>query len=211
MNRKVWLAVVSVAFVLGVPALSPAAQCPSDQSGLTLPEGFCATIFADDLGHTRHMVVSPDGVLYANTWSGRYFGNGPVHEGGFLIALKDTKGAGKANVIERFGATAASGGHGGTGIALYKGYVYAEEGDSILRYRLKRGSIVPKGAPEVVISGLPLTGDHPMHPFVIGYELLSGEESSVEVSGYPTVQGTGNARRHLALRCQQARSEVLYG
>jgi glucose/arabinose dehydrogenase/mono/diheme cytochrome c family protein len=167
MNRKVWLAVVSVAFVLGVPALSPAAQCPSDQSGLTLPEGFCATIFADDLGHTRHIVVSPDGVLYANTWSGRYFGNGPVHEGGFLIALKDTKGAGKANVIERFGATAASGGHGGTGIALYKGYVYAEEGDSILRYRLKRGSIVPKGAPEVVISGLPLTGDHPMHPFVI--------------------------------------------
>jgi glucose/arabinose dehydrogenase len=27
--------------------------------------------------------------------------------------------------------------------------------------------MVPKGPPDVVLSGLPLTGDHPMHPFVI--------------------------------------------
>lgn len=49
--------------------------CPSDDSGLTLPSGFCATVFADGIGHARHMVVAPDGVLYVNTWSGRYYGN----------------------------------------------------------------------------------------------------------------------------------------
>ena len=84
-----------------------------------LPPGFCATIFADDLGHTRHMVVAPDGVLYVNTWSGRYFPNAPPPPGGFLIALKDTKGEGRADVVQRFGVTVEAGGTGGSGIALY--------------------------------------------------------------------------------------------
>jgi hypothetical protein len=35
--------------------------------------GFCATIFADNLGHVRYLVVAPDGTLYANTWSGATF------------------------------------------------------------------------------------------------------------------------------------------
>jgi hypothetical protein len=47
--------------------------CPNDDSGLTLPPGFCATVFADNIGigHACHMVVAPSGVLYVNTWSGR--------------------------------------------------------------------------------------------------------------------------------------------
>src|SRR5580704_13427207 len=128
MNPKVLIG-ASLFLVLGLPGRSSSVQaapsmssCPSDETGLTLPAGFCATIFADDLGHTRHMVVAPNGVLYANTWSGRYFGNGPIHEGGFLIALQDTTGSGKADVIKRFGATAPAG-HGGTGIAFYDGWV----------------------------------------------------------------------------------------
>src|SRR5215831_4094668 len=80
--------------------------CPNDDSGLKLPPGFCATVFADDIGHARHMVVSPSGVVYVNTWSGVYYGNKRPHEGGFLVALRDTTGAGKADVIERFGETA---------------------------------------------------------------------------------------------------------
>jgi glucose/arabinose dehydrogenase/mono/diheme cytochrome c family protein len=142
--------------------------CPNDDSGLKLPPGFCATIFADGIGHSRHLVVAPNGVVYANTWSGSYFPpNEPVHEGGFLVALQDKSGSGKADVIERFGETVQSGGHGGTGIALYNGALYAENNDKILRYALPAGAIVPKGAPTTVVSGLPLGGDHPMHPFYI--------------------------------------------
>ena len=36
-----------------------------------------------------------------------------------------------------------------------------------MRYALPAGAIVPTGAAEVIVSGLPLTGDHPMHPFAI--------------------------------------------
>jgi hypothetical protein len=49
--------------------------CPNDDSGLKLPPGFCATVFADGIGHARHMVVTTNGVMYVNTWSGRYYGN----------------------------------------------------------------------------------------------------------------------------------------
>lgn len=141
--------------------------CASNDSGLTLPVGFCATIFADGIGHARHVAVAPNGVVYVNTWSGRYYHNDTPHAGGFLVALRDTVGAGKADVMERFGETAASGGAGGTGIGLYQDEIYAEINDKIVRYTLPAGSMVPQGSPATVVSGLPLGGDHPMHPFAI--------------------------------------------
>src|SRR5207302_3930320 len=153
------------------PAAETKSQtCPNDDSGLQLPSGFCATVFADDIGHARHMVVAPSGVLYVNTWSGSYYGNDTPHAGGFLVALQDKSGAGKADVIERFGETVQSGGAGGTGIGMYKGSIYAEINDRIVRYSLPAGSIVPSGSADTIVSGLPLGGDHPMHPFIIDAE-----------------------------------------
>ena len=148
-------------------AVAKAQACPNDDSGLKLPAGFCATVFADGIGHARHMVVGPDGVVYVNTWSGEYYGKDAPHEGGFLVALQDKAGAGKADVEQRFGETVQSGGAGGTGIGLYNGFIYAEINDRIVRYALSAGSIVPAGAPTTIVSGLPLDGDHPMHPFII--------------------------------------------
>jgi glucose/arabinose dehydrogenase len=160
--------VLATAVGAGIPIAAAApASCKGDNGGLSLSPGFCATVFADNLGHVRHMVVAPDGTLYANSWSGRYFRNVPPPPGGFLIALKDTTGSGKADVIKRFGASIETGGTGGSGIALYNGGLYAEENSRILRYPLPSGAMVPTGEPTVVVSGLTLTGDHPMHPFVI--------------------------------------------
>jgi glucose/arabinose dehydrogenase/mono/diheme cytochrome c family protein len=144
--------------------------CPNDDSELKLPAGFCATVFADGIGHARHMAVAPNGVLYVNTWSGPYYGNATPHAGGFLVALQDKSGAGKADVIERFGETVQSGGAGGTGIGIYKGSIYAEINDRIVRYSLAAESIVPSGPTITVVSELPLGGDHPMHPFIIDAE-----------------------------------------
>ena len=143
------------------------AACPRDDAGLKLPAGFCATIFADGIGHARQLVVAANGVVYVNTWSGRYYGNDTPHAGGFLVALRDTTGSGKADVQERFGETVHSGGAGGTGIGLYGGALYAEINDKIVRYALPNGSIVPSGPAVPVVTGLPLGGDHPMHPFAI--------------------------------------------
>src|SRR5271167_4275827 len=140
---------------------SASAACPENDTGLKLPVGFCATIFADGIGHARHLVVAANGVVYVNTWSGRYYGNDTPHAGGFLVALQDTNGAGKADVIQRFGETVQSGGAGGTGIGLYKGSLFAEINDKIVRYTLSAGSIVPQGPAVPIVTGLPLTGDHP--------------------------------------------------
>ncbi len=148
-------------------AAAKAANCSGEATGIVLPRGFCATVFADNIGHARQLVVAPNGVVYVNTWSGIYYKNDTPPPGGFLVALKDTKGDGHADVIERFGETVASGGHGGTGIDLYKGAIFAEINDRIVRYPLESGEVAPKAKPETIVSGLPTTGDHPMHPFAI--------------------------------------------
>ena len=148
-------------------APSGAPGCAGDNGGLTLSPGFCATVFADNLGHVRHLIVAPNGVVYANLWSGSYYPGSPKPQDGFLVALQDTKGDHHADVVTHFGETAAQGDKGGTGVALYRGMIYAEANDRIVRYRLAPGEVIPKGPPEVVVSGLPTTGDHNMHPFVI--------------------------------------------
>ena len=179
--RAVFVIFASVAVVLFLSRIQPAwpsvrfasstgaddDQGCSNDAGLMLPGGFCGTVFADGIGHARDMVVAPNGLVYVNTWSSHYYGNKPPHDGGFLVALQDTTNLGKANVVERFGETPQSGGTGGNGIALYKNAIYAEINDRIVRYSLTSGFIVPNDPGVTVVSGLPLTGDHPMHPFVI--------------------------------------------
>ena len=159
-NRTLSFCAITFCLIGGIAR----AACPANDSAL--PAGFCASIFADGIGHARHIAVGPNGVLYVNTWSGRYYGNDTPHSGGFLVGLRGNSGL-KADAVERFGGTVQTGSAGGTGIALYKGWIYAEVNDRIVRYALPAGAITPKGDPETIVSGLPLNGDHPMHPFVI--------------------------------------------
>jgi glucose/arabinose dehydrogenase len=147
------------------------AACESDNGGITLPSGFCATVFADSIGHARQIVVNTNGDVYINTWSGDYY-QAPAPQGGFLVALRDTNRDGKADIIRRFGPDARQRNGGGTGIGLYKGGLYAEEGDTlakrIVRYAISADSLAPSSTgSEIIVVGLPFNGDHPMHPFVI--------------------------------------------
>jgi glucose/arabinose dehydrogenase len=128
-------------------------------------------VFADTLGHVRHIVVNSNGDVYVNTWSGSYY-SGPTHAGGFLVALRDTNNDGKADIVRRFGPDAAHRNEGGTGIGIFSGGLYAEEGDTlskrIVRYAISADSLAPSSpSSEIVVNGLPANGDHPMHPFVI--------------------------------------------
>src|SRR5207237_5421174 len=38
--------------------------CDPGNAGLTLPEGFCAVVVADQVGTARHLVVAPNGDLF---------------------------------------------------------------------------------------------------------------------------------------------------
>src|SRR5256886_5529084 len=95
--------------------------CADDNGGITLPAGVCATGFADNVGHARHLVVAPNGVVYVNTWSRRYYGNDTPPAGGFLVALHDTRGDGRADVQVRFGESVQTGSGGGTGTSAPPG------------------------------------------------------------------------------------------
>ncbi len=117
-RRLLFSAVTLAVTATGASAEAP---CPAGNAGLTLPKGFCATVFADDLGAPRHIVVAPDGTVYAN--------NRRRSGGAALLALKDTKGDGHADIVRTFGPP----GGGGTGIGIYKDWLYVEIGDEIVR------------------------------------------------------------------------------
>ena len=127
-------------------AASAARGCANDDTGLTLSPGFCASVFADHLGHVRHIVVAPNGVVYANVWSGRYYAGAPVPPrfpaGPAGHDRKPPRGQDHPLRRDR-----AQGDHGGTGIGYYKTMIYAEANDRIVRYRLAPGEVVPPGRP----------------------------------------------------------------
>ncbi|HEX2076595.1 MAG TPA: PQQ-dependent sugar dehydrogenase [Longimicrobium sp.] len=124
----------------------PRPRCGEGNGGITLPPGFCAVVVADSLGAVRHLAVSGRGDVYA-ALSGRR--GGPTG----VIALRDTDGDGRADVRERFDTAAA------TGIELHGGWLYFAPNDRVVRWRMAPGQLVPQGAPETIVTGLP-TGGH---------------------------------------------------
>jgi glucose/arabinose dehydrogenase len=149
-----------------VPAATAPKACPGD-AGITLPAGFCASIFADNLGHARHLAVAPNGDVYVNTWSSMYtmMKNAP---GGYIVALRDADHDGRAEMVERFGTVHQDGKPGGgTGIAVRDGALYVEVDNKIVSYAIGAEGLVPKSQPQTIVTGLPQGGDHPMHSFAI--------------------------------------------
>ncbi|HUB77630.1 MAG TPA: hypothetical protein VMB03_02485 [Bryobacteraceae bacterium] len=116
--------------------------CDPDNGGLTLPPGFCALVVANDLGEARHAVVAPNGDLYVALMNGG------------AVALHDSKGNGRFDVIEKFGEGST------TGIALHDGYLWLAHRNSIERYKMTAGQLKPAGPPEVVASGLQGQPEH---------------------------------------------------
>jgi glucose/arabinose dehydrogenase len=131
-------------------AMLPA--CDPDNGAIRLPDGFCATVVADKLGAARHMTVAANGDIFVA------IRNQPNAPGG-IVALRDTNGDGKADVRERFGED------GGTSIMLRGDYLWFGRDQAIVRYRLKRGSLVPEGPAEIVAGGLPEQRAHPAKGF----------------------------------------------
>jgi glucose/arabinose dehydrogenase len=137
----VFLCVGSLLAVAGVRGAS-APACDADNGGLTLPQGFCAAVVATDVGRARHLVVAPNGDVFASTQTGR------GGSGGGIVALRDTDNDGKLDKRETFGAGSA------TGVALRNGYIYYATTNSIVRYKLAPGELKPAGSPEVIADEL---------------------------------------------------------
>jgi len=144
---------------------SATAHCAADNAGLTLPAGFCAGIFADSLGRIRHVAVAANGDVYIAIEGTRPPPRdqpAPPPPRGSFVALRDSNRDGRADVTQYVGT------RGNTGIALYNGYLYVDEGERIVRYRRAEGQLVPVSPPEVVVGGMPLNPGHRARNFAIG-------------------------------------------
>lgn len=136
--------------------LPPGMRPPGCTSGLQLPEGFCATVFADSVPGARHIVVAPNGDVFVNV-------QGMTRPG--ILAMRDTNRDGRAEIRQRFGDV------GGTGIALDGGYLYATAGNAIVRYRMAAGSLTPNGSADTIVSGFPTSGHRALN-FVVQNQKL---------------------------------------
>jgi glucose/arabinose dehydrogenase len=130
----------------------------ADDAGLTLPPGFRALIYADNLvvgqkvgnshENLRGLAVAPNGDVFAK---GHY---------GQIFALRDTNGDGRADVIEKFGS-----GDGGTHIMFHNGYLYHSSRTAVYRYKYIPGELVPSSPLEVIVHDLPAERDHDQKAF----------------------------------------------
>jgi glucose/arabinose dehydrogenase len=131
-------------------ALAPpqrgAPACAPDNGGLTLPQGFCATRIADDVGAVRHLAVSPAGDLYAAV-SGRLLSDG-------VVAFRDRDGDGLPDDRATFGPS------GGNDVVVHAGHLYLALKDRVIRWPLTPGKLEPEGRPETIVSDLPDDGNH---------------------------------------------------
>jgi len=137
------------------------ATCPAPDTTLTLPSGFCASIFADHVGDPRHLVVAPNGDVFTTLEFRHLRTDAGSDTATALVALRDVDHDGVSDSLVRVQ------GHGGTGVALYDGYLYIDEAQQLVRYRLAPGSLQPTGAAEVVVEGIPIFGDHNARNFLI--------------------------------------------
>jgi len=143
------------------------ARCTGDNAGLTLPAGICATIFADSVGRARHVVVASNGDVYVTLEATQpspekqMAGETQRRQPASVVALRDTTGDGRADITARIGTL------GNTGVGLYNGYLYVDEGARIVRYKRGDTELAPSGAREVIVQNIPLSPGHRARNFAI--------------------------------------------
>ena len=130
-------------------------RCDADNAGITLPPGFCALVVADLLDNgqpapARHMAVTPNSDVFVaiNAPNNRQPSFG-------IVGLRDRDGDGHADEQSRF-----SPGLGGSGLAWDDGRLFFGANDRIMRFHLPTGRLTPNDSGDVVVGGLPDTGDH---------------------------------------------------
>lgn len=178
-----WL--LGLALVLS-GSTAPASTLPPpdpDNGAILLPPGFRALVFADNLvagqrindqpNRLRFIAVAPNGDVYAKT-----------RRGG-LLALRDTDGDGRADVVKTFGEG------GGTGLMLRDGWLYHSTDKDVYRYKYTPGELVPSGVPERIVADLPNQRTHDAKAFFFDDQNRLYVETGVPSNAY----GGKNDRR----------------
>jgi hypothetical protein len=95
-------------------------------AGLITPQGFTAVKLIEGIGKVRHIAIIQIGYIYARVAV-------PVNGQGTLLLQQND---GKATVKLGFGN------YGGTGVRLYKDYLYTASNSEIFRYKIDKNEQV---------------------------------------------------------------------
>lgn len=125
----------------------------ADNAGLILPKGFGALKVADIGAKARHIVVTPQGIIYVK-----------------LARVKEEKGIYilKENSEGRAQITGGFGNYPGTGIYLKDGYLYASSNKEVFRYKLNaQNEVIDPSKPETIVKGLKMGRQHETKSLVL--------------------------------------------
>ncbi|RRQ49319.1 sorbosone dehydrogenase [Maribacter algicola] len=111
--------------------------------GLILPDSFSAISVVDSIGPSRHLAVNDNGDIYVKLREKEgTLGN---------IALRDTTGDGRADIIKKFGGF-PNDGEFATEMRIHNGHLYFSTEQIIYRQKLTPGKLIPETNPEVILT-----------------------------------------------------------
>lgn len=117
-------------------------------SKLILPKGFSSVIVAENIGRSRHLVVTTNGNMYVRLSRLNRQKNG-------TLLFRDVNGDGRIDDSTSFGNFT------GTGIAIKNGYLYSASDNDVYRYKLnEKLEVIDPVAPEKIITGLLAGSQH---------------------------------------------------
>ena len=128
----------------------------SDNGKLVVPDGFEVVVVVDSVGRGRHIAVNENGDIYMKL-------RDVTSEGG-SVALRDTTGDGKADIIKYFGTYKDPGSYG-TAMRIYNGYIYFSTTGVVYRNKLVPGQLLPDTTTEAVV-----TDDYRSRPYGIEHK-----------------------------------------
>jgi glucose/arabinose dehydrogenase len=136
----------------------------ADTDGLVLPKGFEVTVVHEGIGLARHIAIRDNGDLYVSTHQFSFMPFDATKRVG-IVALRDTNGDHKADVVQTFDPE-----FDGTGVKIYQGMLYVSDDVGVYRFHFDGDELVPKQPRETVIGGFPLERTHADKTFAFDNE-----------------------------------------
>lgn len=127
---------------------------PAPATDLKLPEGFKASIITETGAQPRHIVVTPNGLIYLKLAR-------PNKDGKAVLVYKQNAD-GTTTAVSGFGN------YGGTGIYLKNGYLYTSSNTEVFRYKLNaKNEVIDAAKPERLVYGLKMKNQHETKSLVL--------------------------------------------
>jgi glucose/arabinose dehydrogenase/mono/diheme cytochrome c family protein len=137
-TKYIWLALIVLSTACSKSKIQDLVP-DKNNGGITLPEKFGAVVVVDSIGRGRHMVINSNGDIYLHLAKLALGGKG-------IIALRDSTGDGRADIIKGYSGIT------GTGIELHNGYLYYADETHVFRSKMTDGQLLPSEARDTLVT-----------------------------------------------------------